>query len=130
MAHSGLRRPLALLLGVATITLGSLLLSACAPRSGAYAASACTLVRKSITIYERSLQESPPTATKDRVRAQNLLRSALPLAALAASTDGTYEPLQTTLSESNRVTEGTLVHALRAECTPTSTNININLPQS
>jgi hypothetical protein len=56
------------------------------------------------------------TADARRSAALTQLRMALPLAARAANSDGTWQPLMATLSESNRVPEAYLVQALAAQC--------------
>ncbi len=55
-------------------------------------------------------------SSEQRSRALVELRQALPPAAQAAAQSPRYGPLATTLSESNRVPEQRLIHALRAEC--------------
>ena len=58
-------------------------------------------------------------ASERRAAALTPLRAALPLAALAASSDGQWQALEATLSESSRVPEFDLVSALDAECSAT-----------
>jgi hypothetical protein len=103
--------------GIAAIGLGSAL-SACGNNGTALAKQACADVTRSITLLHES--EAPTDqaaeATKLRNRAYVLLLNALPIAAQAAGQDGQWQALMTTISESNRVPEGTLVGALTAQC--------------
>jgi hypothetical protein len=62
-------------------------------------------------------------------RAAQELRTALPLAALANSDDGSWNSLMTTISEGATVDEAHLVPALDAQCVLADTNSNVN-PQN
>ncbi len=86
--------------------------SACGASATANGTQACKLVRESLSI---SAGNPSPAA---RQRALELLRQALPLAAIAAGTNGNWQPLEATLSESNRVPINHLRSALTAECAP------------
>ncbi len=109
-----------------------ILISACAPSSSGYATQACQLVHRSITLYRSSREAGAGNAQGQRSKALNLLRQALPLAALAASTNGSWQALQATLSETNRVNEGKLINALTQQCSASgsNSNSNFNIPTS
>ncbi len=86
--------------------------SACGASATANGTQACKLVRRSLAI---SAGHPSPSAQQ---RALELLRQALPLAAIAAGSNGNWQPLEATLSESNRVPLNHLRSALTAECAP------------
>lgn len=106
----GRRRRIALasfiLAGLAVAT------SACGASATANGTKACELVRQSLAI---SAGDPSPSTQQ---RALELLRRALPLAAIAAGSNGNWQPLEATLSESNRVPIDHLRSALAAECAP------------
>ena len=106
----GRRRRLALasfaLAGLAVAT------SACGASATANGTKACELVRQSLVISAGNPSPS------DQQKALELLRRALPLAAIAAGANGNWQPLEATLSESNRVPIDHLRSALTAECAP------------
>lgn len=92
-------------------------LSACGNDGEALARQACTHINRSITL----LKESDTPADRSRSaqltqEAYSQLRQALPIASQAAYADGQWQALMTTVSESNRVPESTLVTALQAQC--------------
>ena len=104
-----------------TITLAS-----CGSSASANGEKACVLVNRSLAILAQS---HTPSATDAPVqqRALGLLRQALPYAAIAAGSNGNFQPLEATLSESNRVDIQDLKTALTAECA--SANVgNANAP--
>ncbi len=76
-----------------------------------YAVQACHHVERSLSLWSGA-EGNPGVEAKALAE----LRVALPLASLAASEDGQWQALQTTLSESSRVDESRLVHALSAQC--------------
>jgi hypothetical protein len=87
------------------------------------ARQACGHVDRSLAIYhdaEQSPGSSRAAAEQGQAIAQ--LRSALPIAAIAAGEAPQWQALMATLSESTRVPESDLVHALEAQCAATSTN--------
>jgi hypothetical protein len=104
--------------------LGGLVLSACgSDETSSQGKQACADVTKSISLYNKSLHASNPTSAKNLAeQATNELRLALPLAAAADANDGTWQPLEATLSESNRfgsgpsLNEGALTATLSAQC--------------
>lgn len=92
-------------------------LSACGNDGSALAKQACAHVDRSLSLLTKaSLQADAATATRLRQQAYIQLRQALPIAAQAAYRDGQWQSLMTTVSESNRVPEATLIQALRAQC--------------
>jgi hypothetical protein len=102
------------------------LLSACGggSQNSSEGRQACVDVAKSISLYNESLKAATPALAKTlAAKATAELRLALPLAASADSNDGTWQPLEATLSESNRFgsgphafNEGELTTALSSQC--------------
>lgn len=93
-------------------------LSSCATSNGrALAQKACHHVALSLASYRRA-QASPGSAdaARERANAQTQLRAALPIAATAAGDSSQWQALMATLSNSTRVPESVLVHALEAQC--------------
>jgi hypothetical protein len=95
-----------------------LFLAGCGNYQGnALAREACTHVDRSIQLYrEAGDTASSASAAADRSKALVQLRIALPLASVAAGEAGTWEGLEATLSESNRVPEARLIPALSDQC--------------
>ncbi len=101
---------------VVVIGLGAAL-SACGNNGTVLAKQACGHVNRSLSLLtEASHQTDATLATQLQQQAYIQLRQALPIAAQAAYRDGQWQSLMTTVSESNRVPETTLVQALRAQC--------------
>ncbi len=86
----------------------AMILTSCANSATSNGDQACILVRHAVSL----LKLSPPQ-TQSALLA---LRNALPLAAIAAGTNGGWQPLEATLSETNRVSVIVLVPALSSEC--------------
>ncbi len=108
-----IRRIFFLLFSIAIL---SLALNSCSSQNASnLVRTACTYVNESISTYNQS-------ASTQAQKAQNInkarieLRKALPLASIAAGEDPQYQALQATLSESSRVPEGDLIHALKLQC--------------
>jgi hypothetical protein len=102
----------------AVLALGSLaIVAGCGGNSDSKAKQACQHVERSLRLYAQAAS-NPDPAGADRERADALveLRTALPLAAVAAAGSGQWEALRTTLSESPNVEEGRLVPALTQQC--------------
>jgi hypothetical protein len=92
-------------------------LSACGNNGTALAKQACTHVNRSIALLKQSEQQRDVTeSARFKQQAYIQLRDALPIAAQAAYSDGQWQSLMTTVSESNRVPETTLTTALTAQC--------------
>lgn len=114
-------RGLSLRKGAAVLSVAAALgacLSGCVGSNGlALARNACTDVDRSLSIYNSS-QQLPASSRSEAEQAQALeqLREALPIAASAAGENSQWQALMTTLSESTRVPESDLVHALSAQC--------------
>ncbi len=101
---------------VVVIGLGATL-SACGNSGAGLAKEACGHIDRSLSLLARSSRETDPaTAAQLQRLAYQQLRQALPIAAEAAYHDGQWQALMTTVSESNRVPESTLVDALTAQC--------------
>ncbi len=92
-------------------------LSSCGNDGTNLARQACSHVDRSIS-YLRQSEHQPDQTDANRLvqEAYVELRNALPIAANAAYDDGQWQALMTTISESNRVPEATLVSALTAQC--------------
>lgn len=104
--------------GVAFATVIGVSLSACGNSGQALARQACTHIDRSISLLRES--GDPPGSARSAQLLQEAymqLRKALPLTAEAAYDDGQWQALMTTVSESNRVSETTLIPALQAQCT-------------
>ena len=90
----------------------ALLIAVTATSCGASAASngtkACNFVNQGLAIYAKNHANTQ--------QALDEIRQALPFAAIAAGTDGSWQPLEATLSETNRVPLNDLVSALSQEC--------------
>lgn len=100
-----------------TVLLGSVALASCGASSGATATKACKTVEASIALYKSSLSKpSTSTAKAEQTKSLLMLRNALPEAAIAAGSNGEYQALQATLSETNRVPERLLIPALSRQC--------------
>jgi hypothetical protein len=99
---------------VAALSVG---LAACSSGGADMARQACGHVDKSLALFKRA-EQAPTQADANTlaVRAYVELRNALPLAAKAAASDGQFQALMTTLSETNRVGEQYLVISLRDQC--------------
>jgi hypothetical protein len=111
------RWPGAAVVVVLAVGFGSAL-SACGGDQGtALARQACTHINRSMTLLNEA-QKQPAADENGKLaqQAYNQLRMALPIAAEAANSDGQWQALMTTVSESNRVPEATLEPALVAQC--------------
>ena len=101
---------------VVVVGLGAFL-SACSNSGTTLAKQACTHVDRSLTLLaESARQADAASSTVLQQEAYLQLRQALPIAAEAAYHDGQWQSLMTTVAESNRVPETTLVGALKAQC--------------
>jgi hypothetical protein len=104
---------------IVTVGLGTAL-TACGNNAQSLAQQACSHINRSITLLQES--DRPSDASRSAQLSQQAytqLRLALPIAAEAAYRDGQWQALMTTVSESNRVPETTLVPALEAQCSAT-----------
>jgi hypothetical protein len=92
-------------------------LSACGNDGTALAKQACGHIDRSLELLKESgRQADAATSAQLANQAYDQLRLALPIAAQAAYHDGEWQALMTTVSESNRVPETTLITALQAQC--------------
>ncbi len=106
------------LAGAVILAVGlGVLFTACSNSGLTLAKQACTHIDRSITLLHASdLKADQHDATQLKENAYDQLRNALPLAAEAAYQNEQWQALMTTVSESNRVPETTLVTALKAQC--------------
>jgi hypothetical protein len=73
-------------------------------------------VERALTAAHKAVAASPSEAAKLQSEVVDQVRAALPFAARAAGDDTTWQPLDATLSESNRVPVRLLLPALAAQC--------------
>jgi hypothetical protein len=93
------------------------LFTGCSSQDAAPLASqACAHVERALTVAHQAGGASPAKAAKLQTEALDQVRAALPYAAQAAGDDTTWQPLDATLSESNRVPVHFLLPALAAQC--------------
>ena len=99
-------------------------LSACGSSGTALAEQACTHVDRSLALLAESVRQTDTSSSSMLQQEAYLqLRQALPIAAEAAYHDGQWQSLMTTVAESNRVPETTLVSALKAQCHQASSSV-------
>jgi len=92
-------------------------LSACGGSGAtAEAVKSCRLVERSLRDIQLAASATGAEHRRLVRRAARDLREAVQPAAVAAAKGAQWAPLATTLSESNRVAESRLEHALRIEC--------------
>jgi hypothetical protein len=104
--------------GVAFVMGIGVTLSACGNGGQALAEQACTHIDRSISLLRQSSRPAGSTHSAQlEQEAYVELRKALPLTAEAAYDNAQWQALMTTVSESNRVPETTLIPALQAQCT-------------
>ena len=112
-----MRRLVATVAIPAAIVAAALALSSCGGGANALGDQACAHVERSLTLLQQSSRAVGTKAQTLETRASDELRSALRPASLAASEDGAdWQALAATISESSRVAESNLVHALSDEC--------------
>lgn len=100
-----------------TLLLAGTVLAACGASASENSRQSCQFVEQSISQFNLAQQQTDPTlAAAYTKKALGLLGSALPLAAIAAGSNGEYQALQATLSETSRVPENLLISALSREC--------------
>jgi pectin methylesterase-like acyl-CoA thioesterase len=92
-------------------------LTGCASGDAAgLARQACSHVELGLAAERKASTASRPEANHLEAVALDQVRAALPLAAVAAGEDTSWQALDATLSESNRVPLHYLVSALTAQC--------------
>ncbi len=102
---------------IITLLLAGAVLAACGTSASENARRSCQFVEQSISQLNLAQQQTDPTRSAAYAKkALGLLGSALPLAAIAAGSNGEYQALQATLSEASRVPENLLTSALSREC--------------
>jgi len=116
-ARRGASRRLRAATGLVGALLAPVLLAGCANADAQnQARQACTHVGRALALFARANAEPAGQSGPDLAASLAELRAALPIAAVAAGQSAQWQPLMTTLSESSRVPEAYLVHALSAEC--------------
>ncbi len=112
-----------------TVLLSGILLTACGNSATHNAQQACRYVQESISDYNLSKSQANPALTAGfQNKALVLLGKALPLAAVASGTNGAYQALQTTLSQTSLVPEHLLINALTRQCAQILPNSNLQAP--
>jgi len=101
-------------LSFACIVGAGIVLSACG--SNPHAVAACKTVNAAIATFDHAMTQTGQTQLEGVARAQSQLKNAMHDAGQATSEDGTYNALQTTISESARVGMKNVVPSLRAQC--------------
>ena len=111
-------RPRRATIGLSVLMLGSLtVVAGCSGSPDSTAKQACQHVERSLRLYAQAASNPDlAAAARERVDALVELRTALPLASVAAAGSGQWEALRTTLSESPNVDESRLVPALTQQC--------------
>jgi hypothetical protein len=80
------------------------------------ASQACAHVERALTAAHKAAAAGPSEAAQLQSEVVDQVRAALPFAARAAGDNTTWQPLDATLSESNRVPVRLLLPALAAQC--------------
>lgn len=114
---------------VISLCLAGLLFSSCGTSASSNAQQSCKLVQHGISLYETAIHETDPVKSHlDMQASLKQLRAALPEAAIAAGSNGEYQALEATLSETNRVPEKLLIRALARQCSvilPANTKLEV-----
>jgi pectin methylesterase-like acyl-CoA thioesterase len=97
------------------VVFGGALAGCSSQDSDALASQACAHVERGITAAQKTAS-SPAQAARLQAEALDQIRAAVPLAAVAAGEDTTWQALEATLSESSRVPLRYLLPALGAQC--------------
>lgn len=118
--------------GIGLLAAAGLGLSACGDGGASSARLACGHVSTSLALYKRSVAATDPSSATRLADLANLqLSEALGEAAQAASENGQWQALMTTLAEQGRVPESDLVGALTAQsAVADSSNANEPAPPS
>ncbi len=104
---------------VAPLVAAGLLLSACGSGSAiAQARASCKFVHAALALQVRSEAKGLTSAQRNDLQGQAMgeLLKGTPAAAAATSSDGSWNPLMTTIGEAQRVPLHDLVPALRRLC--------------
>jgi hypothetical protein len=117
-----------MLAALAVLGLG-VALCACGTSGTGLAQQACVHIDRSIAYLQESHEPNyADQADQLQQKAYLELRKALPIASMAAYHDGQWQSLMTTVSESNRVPEATLISALKAQCSQANSSTFGNPP--
>ncbi len=92
------------------------LLTGCSSQASSLASQACAHVERGLAMERKASSATGARATLLKAEALDQVRAALPLAALAAGEDTSWQALEATLSESSRVPLSNLVTALSDQC--------------
>ncbi|MEI7746962.1 MAG: hypothetical protein WCJ28_05440 [Actinomycetota bacterium] len=112
--RSSLRRTA---LGVTALMASAISLSACAGNASAQARRACHEVDRAISAYQSAQQQSAPLLKQQKLsEASHSLTIALGYAADATSSDGSWNALMTTISQSVNVGIEKVIPSLTANC--------------
>lgn len=95
---------------------GSVLTSCSGSGAQALAGQACAHIERGLAAAREASSATPVRAAQLRTEVLNQIRLAVPLAAVAAGEDTTWQALEATLSESSRVPVRYLLPALSAQC--------------
>ena len=112
-------RLVASFVGVALLC-GTVLTGCAHQDAAALANQACSKIERGLAKERQAASAGPAQASRLRTEALGYIRAALPLAAVAAGEDTTWQALDATLSESNRVPLHYLLPALAAQCASVS----------
>jgi hypothetical protein len=107
---------------VLALSFGSVLAGCANQGAQATASQACVHVERGLAAEHKAAKTSLAQAARLDTEALDQMRAALPLAAVAANEDTTWQPLEATLSESNRVPLRYLLSALAAQCAGSGKN--------
>ncbi len=104
------------------LSFGSVLTGCANQDAQATASQACVHIERGLAAEHRAATVSLAQAARLDTEALDQMRAALPLAAVAANEDTTWQPLEATLSESSRVPLRYLLPALAAQCAGSGKN--------
>ncbi|MGO9334640.1 MAG: hypothetical protein ACLQCU_11455 [Acidimicrobiales bacterium] len=107
---------------VLALSFGSILAGCAGQHAQATARQACAHVERGLAAEHKAATVGPAQAARLETEALDQMRAALPLAAVAANADTTWQPLEATLSESNRVPLRYLLPALADQCAGSGNN--------
>lgn len=128
IGHGGFSLPRAVG-SVISLSFAGLIFSGCGTSAPSNALQACKFVQSGVSLYGAATNETDPVKSHREMEASlKQLRAALPDAAIAAGSNGGYQALEATLSETNRVPEKLLISALVRQCSvimPTNTELRV-----
>jgi hypothetical protein len=101
---------------VLALLCGASLTSCSSNGAAGLASQACAHIERGLAAAGKESSASPARAARLQVEVLAQIRAAVPLAAVAAGEDTTWQALEATLSESSRVPVHYLLPALAAQC--------------